>query len=172
MLFVVQRQRIRTAWFWRHGTVALMDGELSFSQNNSDLAQIKWHLEQCDQLFIPPLSERVVLSEYAAKLSDRGERFEAWMNKTLVGLVAAYANNLQDRIAYVTSVSVLPEFQGANIAGRLLTSCARFAESRGFRRLALEVHGSNSQVIKLYHRMGFTTSREQGQMLLMAKCLS
>ena len=59
-----------------------MDGELSFSQNNSDLAQIKWHLEQCDQLFIPPLSERVVLSEYAAKLSDRGERFEAWMNKT------------------------------------------------------------------------------------------
>ena len=73
-----------------------------------------------------------MLSEYAAKLSDRGERFEAWMNKTLVGLVAAYANNLQDRIAYVTSVSVLPEFQGVNIAGRLLTSCARFAESRDF----------------------------------------
>ena len=64
-----------------------------FSENQCEPKHILKHLRLCDDNFHPPLSSRVVLTEYASKLCSVSERFEAWIGDELVGLVAAYCND-------------------------------------------------------------------------------
>ena len=42
------------------------------------------HLTLCDASFAPPLSRRVDISDYAAKLSAHAMRFEAWNDGQLL----------------------------------------------------------------------------------------
>ena len=77
-----------------------------FSQENI----IFDHLSNCENNFIPPLSTLVELKAYAKKIAIKAECFEAWAEGELVGLVAAYCNDYQKKVAYIKSVSVLAEW--------------------------------------------------------------
>ena len=74
--------------------------------NKASELEIAKHLLHCDADFIPPLSNRIDINKYAQKIASRATRFEAWSDSTLVGLVAAYCNDQENHIAYITSVSV------------------------------------------------------------------
>ena len=123
-------------------------------------AQIASHLRTCDGTFIPPLSNRIDIDGYAHKIIVKAQRFEAWAGGTLTGLVAAYCNSLDHGTAFVTSVSVLPGFQGKGIASRLMEQCIDKARKLGFARIELEVDGGNRAAILLYEKHGFTAMGE------------
>ena len=76
-------------------------------RNRASAAEIDAHLRACDDSFAPALSRRVDIDAYASKIAARAERFEAWANDRLVGLLAAYCNDPERRVAFVTSVSVM-----------------------------------------------------------------
>lgn len=123
--------------------------------NKASELEIAKHLLDCDADFIPPLSNRVDISRYAHKIASRATRFEAWSGSTLVGLIAAYCNDQENRIAYITSVSVMREWVGQGIAADLLKQCITYAKDSGMRQISLEVESNNQPAIGLYEKQGF-----------------
>ncbi|RTL43514.1 MAG: GNAT family N-acetyltransferase [Burkholderiales bacterium] len=112
------------------------------------------HLRAADVGFVPPLSSRVDLAGYAAKLAAHARRVEAWDGDTLVGLIAMYANEPAQG-GFITNVSVLPTHHGRGIAGELLRRTLTLAAELRLARLRLEVYADNTAALALYRRHGF-----------------
>lgn len=132
---------------------------IQFRLNMASAAQIAEHLRRGDADFVPHLSSRVEIDAYALKMGCKATRFEAWSDGTLVGLVAAYCNDLDRQLAYITSVSVLRAWNGKGIAARLLAQCVEHAKVSGLRQICLEVASTNTPAIKLYEKTGFVVSQ-------------
>lgn len=144
-----------------------MKPDLETCTNQADPVQIAEHLRACDATFTPPLSDRLKLTDYAKKIADKATRFEAWADGELVGLVAVYCNDTKSRTAFITSVSVLPGWQGRRIASQLVSQCIDYAERRGFRRIELEVCTQNLTAIYLYEKHGFLADTPCGPTVIM-----
>ncbi|MDY0974750.1 GNAT family N-acetyltransferase [Massilia sp. CFBP9012] len=124
--------------------------------------QVAQLLRACDAGFVPPLSARVDIDAYAAKLAAQATLVEAWDGDVLAGLVAIYCNNHDTGIAYVSNVSVAPAHTRRGIAGRLLREALARARAAGMRGAALAVHGANAAALALYRQHGFTPAGESG----------
>lgn len=144
-----------------------MSAEVEFLVNEASEAEISAHLLYCDAHFVPPLSERVVILNYAQKIASKATRFEAWSRGALIGLVAVYCNDLQTRVAHITSVSVLKEWSGNGIAARLIGLCIRYSKAIGMSRIDLEVASINAPALKLYKNSGFVADRLNSSFLQM-----
>ena len=141
---------------------------LDYSSGRASAAQINGHLLRCDEVFVPRLGARVDIDDYARKIAGKAQRFEAWTSDDLVGLVAAYCNAPDKDVAFVTTVSVLPAWQGRGIASRLLENCIAHARKLGFAHIELEVGCGNGAALALYEKHGFSAAGETGGMLRMA----
>ena len=140
---------------------------MRYAVDAATVAAIGAHLRRCDADFVPRLSERLDVAQYAARIRAKAATFEAWSGDVLVGLVAAYLNDPGGEAGFVTSVSVEAQFQGTGIADALMHNCVRLAQERGFRRVELEVHDSNERAIALYRRHRFEVSGTKGEFLRM-----
>lgn len=136
-----------------------MSAAVEYLLNKATKAEIAEHLSRCDAAFVPSLSGRVEITDYARKIASKAARFEAWSGGTLVGLVVAYCNDQEKRIAYITSVSVLREWTGKGIAVNLMKQCIEHAETSGMRQISLEVANDNMPAIKLYEKSGFIVGK-------------
>ena len=136
-----------------------MNVDIGYLVNTASEVVIAEHLLFCDGDFVPTLSERVEIPDYAQKIISKATRFEAWSNGTLVGLVAAYCNDQETRIAHITSVSVLKEWTGKGLAASLINHCVAYAKAAGMRQIGLEVAAANVPAIKLYEKSGFVMGK-------------
>lgn len=132
-----------------------MTNQIIFSRDTATVEQLCEHLDECDDSFIPPLSSRVKIPVYANKLHTETIRFEAWGRQALVGLVASYQNDPNNRHAFISNVSVLTAWRGRGIAGALLDQCIEEATRAHFSVLVLEVSLSQSAAVSLYEQRGF-----------------
>lgn len=132
-----------------------MSAAVEYRLNKASEAEIAEHLRICDTDFVPPLNGRVEMNDYAQKIASKAMKFEAWSGSTLVGLVAAYCNDQEKRIAHITSVSVLKEWMGQGIAVHLIKQCIEYAKVSGMRQISLEVASDNAPAIRLYEKSGF-----------------
>ena len=144
-----------------------MSESVEFGLNKASEAQIVEHLLRCDADFVPPLSDRVEISDYAKKIASKAMRFEAWSGDMLVGLVAAYYNDQEQRTAYITGVSVLREWTGKGIAASLMRRCIDNAKASGMRQISLEVASDNVPAIKLYEKSGFVAGQTNAPFVTM-----
>ncbi|MBI5889439.1 MAG: GNAT family N-acetyltransferase [Nitrosomonadales bacterium] len=135
-----------------------MTTELEYVLNKASAEQIAGHLSSCDADFMPALSSRVAISDYAEKLASKSMRFEAWSGGLLVGLVAAYCNDRERHIAFISTVSVLKAWTGKGIAANLLKQCMEYAKKTGMQQVSLEVAGDNMPAIALYRKNGFVVN--------------
>jgi len=136
-----------------------MSTSVDYCVDRASGAEIVQHLSGSDADFVPPLSERVEINDYARKIASRATRFEAWSGDTMVGLVAAYCNDQVERIAYITSVSVLKTWTGKGIAASLLKQCIKHAHASGMQQIILEVASDNVSAIRLYEKSGFVAGK-------------
>jgi ribosomal protein S18 acetylase RimI-like enzyme len=123
------------------------------------------HLHRCQADFRPALATRTTIDAYAEKLATRAERFEAWRNDELIGVVAMYCNDPRGREAFVTSVSVDAAARGKGVASALLERAVGHARTHGMDRVALEVDVSNAAARALYARAGFDEVERNGRVL-------
>lgn len=144
-----------------------MSAAVEYLLNKASAAQIADHLLCCDDDFVSSLSGRVDIKGYAQKIINKATRFEAWSGDTLVGLVAAYCNDQETRIAYITSVSVLKEWSAKGIAARLMAQCVKNAKVSGMRQISLEVANGNTPAINLYEKSGFIAGKENTSFISM-----
>ena len=114
------------------------------------------HLNWCKDDFIPNLAKTVDILSYSKKIVSNSITFEAWSDKKMVGLVAAYFNNESNKSeVYITNVSVLNENSGQGVASKLLERCFKYANENQFEYILLEVNRHNNKAIKLYERFDF-----------------
>ena len=123
------------------------------------------HLSLCDATFAPPLSQRVDIGDYAAKLSANAMRFEAWNDETLIGLVAAYPDQPHGRM-FISNVSVLPEWRGHGLAAGLIRRCGDAARDLGLRSMVLELGAENVAARRLYDKLGFVSTGSGPQLTM------
>jgi len=144
-----------------------MRAVVEYLMNKASEAEIAEHLSRCDADFVPPLSDRVGINDYAKKIASKATRFEAWSGGTLVGLVAAYCNDREKGIAYITSVSVLREWIGKGNSARLISQCIEHAKVAGMRQISLEVASDNAPAIRLYEKNGFVAGNANASFVSM-----
>lgn len=132
-----------------------MSAEVEYQLNKASAAEIAEHLARCDADFVPPLSGRVKINDYAQKIASNAARFEAWSGGTLVGMVAAYCNNRDKHIAFITSISVLKAWAGKGVASCLMIKCIEHLKELGMKQVSLEVAEENKPAIRLYEKNGF-----------------
>jgi ribosomal protein S18 acetylase RimI-like enzyme len=142
-----------------------------FVVNRASAEELADHFVRCDTRFIPRLSARVDIPDYAQKIATKAMRFEAWSGTALVGMVAAYCNDRDTLCAYITSVSVLEEWAGQGIALRLLNQCIAHARTIGLRQIGLQVGTDNVRARGLYARAGFMTGNTHEQLIEMTLSL-
>jgi ribosomal protein S18 acetylase RimI-like enzyme len=144
-----------------------MNLEIEYLTNRASLAEITEHFLSCDYNFIPHLSERVTITDYAKKITQKATRIEAWAGGTLIGLVAVYCNDQEARIAYVTSVSILSAWMGKGIATRLMSRCIEHAKASNMQQISLEVSKKNDPAIKLDKTNGFAIDAKETPFVIM-----
>jgi ribosomal protein S18 acetylase RimI-like enzyme len=125
------------------------------------------HLERCDHLFVPPLSHKVKLCDYAQKLYEKAETFEAWHEQELVGVIAAYFNDNKSKKGFITNVSVLENYKNKGIANQLVAMIKEFAQNNDFATIVLEVDSQNVNAIALYKKHQFELEYEKQGSLFM-----
>ena len=143
--------------------------DLLFAQDQAGAEHIRSLLLACDATFFPALSTRISIEDYAAKLAVHAVRTEAWYGTRLVGLVATYCNAPDRETAFISNVSVDPEFRRRGIAKQLVCRVVRVAEDLGFGFLALEVDRRAQGAIGLYTGLGFALAKETDMTIAMTK---
>ncbi len=140
-----------------------------FRTDSATVDELVAHLEECDDAFVPPLSERVAIPDYAIKLAERATRFEAWSDGRLVGLVATYWPQSPEGPAFITNVSLSADSRGHGLATTLLERCAAAAQERAISHVRLEVERDNARAIRLYTAMRFRLIEQTGSTLTMER---
>jgi ribosomal protein S18 acetylase RimI-like enzyme len=128
---------------------------LQYRRDTATSDDVHAHLTRCDADFTPPLSARLDLGNYAAKLAERAARFEAWDGGRLVGLVAAYVTPGAPN-AFISNVSVVPELRGNGVAAALVADCIDRARGSGAATITLEVATADRAAVRFYEKLGFT----------------
>lgn len=128
---------------------------LQYRRDTATADDVHAHLTRCDADFTPPLSARLDLGGYAAKLAERANRFEAWEGGQLVGLVAAYVTPGAPE-AFISNVSVVSELRGNGVAAALVADCIDCARGAGAATLKLEVATADRAAGRFYEKLGFT----------------
>src|SRR3954470_19804227 len=128
---------------------------LQYRRDTATTDDVLAHLTRCDADFTPPLSARLDLDDYAAKLAERAARFEAWDGGELVGVVAAYVTPGAPE-AFISNVSVVSEMRGRGVAAALVADCIARARGSGAATLKLEVATADRAARRFYEKLGFT----------------
>ncbi|HTN06102.1 GNAT family N-acetyltransferase [Agriterribacter sp.] len=129
--------------------------------------EIYQHLLKCSDYFLPPLAETVDIKSYAKKIFENAVTFEAWVQKDLIAMVAAYINDEQCRMAYITNVSVVNSYSGKHIASGLLKNCIQYTADKKFSEIRLKVFIDNIRAIQLYQKLNFENVEVKGEYLIM-----
>lgn len=125
--------------------------------------EISDYLKENDDLFVPALSKRLNIEEYAKKLHFYATHFSVFDNDRLVGMAACYFNDMLSKTGYISTVSVKREYQGLKILTRLLSIIAWYGELNKFEKMKLEVRLDNAQALHVYKKSGYVQTSVRGE---------
>lgn len=132
-----------------------------------EIEEILEYLDSNSEIFIPPLKNRVNLTEFATKINNNAIHFCAIDNHKLIGFLASYFNQPQKEFGYITTISVTKEYQGMGVASKLINEVLSYAKMNHFRNIKLEVNKQNAKAIDFYVHKGFVVFETKGDSLFM-----
>lgn len=139
---------------------------ITYKINQATSNDILNHLRNCNDYFIPPLNQKVDVDNYSHKIFENADTFEAWSENELVGLIAAYCNDIKKR-AFITNVSVTEKFSNRGVASKLLEICIKHIESKQFKEILLEVNKRSEKARSLYNKLNFREISLDDEFILM-----
>ncbi|MBA3704781.1 MAG: GNAT family N-acetyltransferase [Bacteroidetes bacterium] len=146
--------------------------KLKYKTKTATKEEIYLHLKECNNNFIPALDQKVSVKDYSEKIAEKAVTFEAWADNILVGLVAAYFNDSENRVGYITNVSITMNQSGKGIASELINRCMKYARQKNFKEIKLEVFKNNNKAIQLYKKLNFTSVEIKNDMVQMQQDLN
>ena len=114
--------------------------------------RIKYHLLEMDQQIIPPLSDRVDISNYSMKIALNGFQVFAYEKKDF-GHCFFYKHK-KDYI-YITSFGVLKEVRKQKIGQRLMDKTKSICRQEKIKKITLQVSINNTSALLFYKKQGF-----------------
>ncbi len=112
-------------------------------------------LNTLDPFYNPKISSKVKLDEYAKKLLSNGEVYVVMHKENDVGLIAIYTNDTQGGVAYLSSLGLLPQFQGKGISQSMMIKVFKLCEDKSMNIIRLETGEQNEKAIRFYKNNGF-----------------
>lgn len=140
---------------------------ITFRTRTASEREIRDHLSECDAGFVPPLSKKVDLPAYARKIVNNAVTFEAWDGNRLAGLLAAYFNDEEKRIGYITNMSVVPRCAGKGVGSELIAHCINYAKKEKYREIRLKVNKANVPATSFYRKHNFNRTDEEDDDVIM-----
>lgn len=129
-----------------------------------------WH--SLASSFDPPLDQLILdLDALCAKISQRAVTIACLVDSELAGAVSFYANDVEERVAYISEIASDKRFRGCGIGSALLDECNRISCEAGMHEVRLEVRKDNQIARAFYAAKGFETFEDRGRVLLMARAL-
>ena len=145
---------------------------INYNTKTALVEDIYSHLKECNYNFIPPLDEKVNIMNYSKKIYEKAITFEAWDEKILIGLIATYLNDAENKMAFITNVSTIKEYMGKGIANELMKMCISYSKSHNFNEINLEVSSKNTDALNLYKKYGFVKNKEEDSITFMRLILN
>lgn len=125
--------------------------------NKSELSskRVESYFNKMCNNFIPSLSQIVDINKYSNKLVYNADCFFIQNDGKDIGFLAIYTNNYFEKIAFISSISIVPEYQGMGISQKLIGFSIEHARKREMKYIKLEVNENNIKAIKLYKKNKF-----------------
>jgi ribosomal protein S18 acetylase RimI-like enzyme len=111
-------------------------------------------LNDVQEDFSPPLSQRVQIDDYADKLLERANIYAIIINENIAGALAIYANDYENCRAYIPFLAVGQLYRDKRIATILISHTIEEIRKLGFKEIRLECL-ENSPAHRLYVKNGF-----------------
>lgn len=117
-------------------------------------------LYEFNDVFTTPISDKVNnMKDYSKKLSSSSFVFVASGDDNY-GFVTLYANDKQDKTAYISFIGVKEKSRNMKIGRRLLDTCFKKSLEQGMKYIKLEVQSHNNIAKQFYKNNGFTFSEK------------
>ena len=114
------------------------------------------YLQQVNMLFTPTLDSYMHIDDYAKKiLSKAYVCLLSDDSNNYFGHYAIYLNDIESKVAFLTSIAVLKKYEGKGLAQILLTDAINKAQQKGMNWFRLETNTSNHRAIFFYKKNGF-----------------
>ncbi len=137
--------------------------------NKASREQIENILRLCDEDFIPKLSSRVNISDYALKLLKHAEIISLLNGEGIFGMIAIYCNDFEKKIGYISSFCLLRKYRGKGIAQKLLRESILYSKRKGMKKIRLEVNPKNLPAINLYKQFDFYIIKNDADSIIMER---
>ncbi len=121
-------------------------------------------LREVDEYFIPSLSSRVNIDEYAIKLSLNAHTLFLKQGLNDVASASVYCNK---RDAYLSSIAVKKEFFHQGLGSRLMQETMDHCRREKCRCLRLQVFNNNEKSIDFYTRCGLMIEKNSADFTYM-----
>ena len=125
-----------------------------------DQGEIVSFLKEIDNDVIPSLSSRLNLEEYSSKICRFSECVIARLNNNIIGLSAAYCNDLKTQKGFLTLIAVTKDCRCKGIATRLLNETIHIAKLKNMKKLILETSIQNKHAVSFYIKRGFNFAND------------
>lgn len=116
-------------------------------------------LRETDDYFVPAMSVRVNLKEWAAKMCKYAVIFEYVLNGEIIGLGATYFNKAPS-YSFGTYVCVKKEYQKEMYGVELIQKMIDYVKEKESKGFKCEIRKSNKPLVKFYELMGLEVIEE------------
>lgn len=139
--------------------------------NKSELSskRVESYFKKMCNNFIPPLNQKVDIKKYSYKLVYNADCFFIQNDGKDIGFLAIYTNNYSEKIAFISSISIVPEYQDMGISQKLIDFSTEHARKREMKYIKLEVNENNIKAIKFYKRNRFNIVLTNNNNFLMSR---
>ncbi|RXA21934.1 GNAT family N-acetyltransferase [Methanosarcina sp. MSH10X1] len=138
-------------------------------KNESGSKEVQNYFHKMCYHFIPPINQVVDINKYSNKLVQSADCFFIQNNGENIGFLAIYVNDYSERISFISSISVIPRYQGTGISQKLIDFSIEHARKKGMKCIKLEVNKSNTRAIKFYERNKFNIESTDNNSFLMIR---
>lgn len=143
--------------------------EYIYNQTKEKMKEILEYLYEHDRDFPIPLSYKVDLNQYLNKVMYLGKSIICTDQNKITGLIFYYDNNIKERKAFISLLSVDENYRGRGIATHLINEVLFLLKQQHFEICEVPTHESNEQAIDLYCLLGFHETeniRDDGTIIL------
>ncbi|MDB1944578.1 GNAT family N-acetyltransferase [Clostridium tertium] len=104
---------------------------------------------------MPNLSDRdFKIEDLINKLNEKANTYVV-EDSEVTGFISFYANDDVKKVAYLTLLAVLKEYQNKKIGKILLNLFIKISKEKNMEKVCLEVHNDNIKAKAFYERNGF-----------------
>lgn len=114
-------------------------------------------MKKCEQAFFHGVPDNEQLYN---KICMYAEFLAVYVGEKLAGYLAIYANDVKSKMAYITMIGILPQYQRQGLGGDLLKEAKYVAKENNMDFIRLEVNKINHKAIQCYIKYGFVYEME------------